>query len=232
MKIRRIIEIGVLVVVFGVIFFSGIFKIISDDMFMHLRTGSLILEEQRIPDTDPFSFTAGGNRWTCREWLYSVILYMLHGAVDQQGLIVIKSIIILLSAIAVYRLIRRRNVNVPLAGGVTLLAFMAMRSEFFIGPHLLTHLFLPLILLWIFDLLDHDRKTVLLSPLLMIVWVNMHGGFVFGLLLLIFFLCGETIVWRWRRTFLRPAEGPPWEEASVRRIQQLGIAVIAKMAGL
>ena len=53
----------------------ALFPICSFDIWWHLRTGRLIVEELRIPHTDPFTYTAGGNHWVTHEWLAETLFY-------------------------------------------------------------------------------------------------------------------------------------------------------------
>src|SRR6185436_16128908 len=55
---------------------------------------------------------------------------------------------------------------------------------------------LPLLLIW-HHLLDrfqyNDRRTLIYLPLLMLLWVNLHGGFMLGIVLLIIYLAGNLM---------------------------------------
>src|SRR5215471_16786375 len=48
------------------------------DIGWHIRNGQLILQTHRIPHADPFSATMTGHAWFAWEWLYDVLLAVLH----------------------------------------------------------------------------------------------------------------------------------------------------------
>ena len=48
---------------------AGLTRLRTNDLFIHLVTGGLILDEGRVPSTDRYSFTAPGARYVTHEWL-------------------------------------------------------------------------------------------------------------------------------------------------------------------
>src|SRR5581483_333044 len=52
--------------------------IADHDELWHLATGERILEAGRVPDKDPFTFTAGDVKWTNTNWLAQVVLAALY----------------------------------------------------------------------------------------------------------------------------------------------------------
>ena len=74
-------------------FLLSLFPIQSYDVWWHLRTGELILEELRIPDSDPFTYTASGRHWVTHEWLAEVFFHGLHRLGGLNGLVLFKSIV-------------------------------------------------------------------------------------------------------------------------------------------
>jgi hypothetical protein len=78
---------------------------------------------------------------------------------------------------------------------LTLLASAAAQVHMLARPHILSWLFT---VLWI-DLLyrfeEGKRSSLLWLPVLMLIWVNVHGGFIMGLMLLAVFGCSS--IWRY-----------------------------------
>ena len=76
---------------------------------------------------------------------------------------------------------------------VTLLATLTASSHWLARPHLFS---LPLLLIW-YHLLDqfqyNDKPTLKYLPILMLLWVNLHGGFMLGIVLLTIYLAGNLI---------------------------------------
>src|ERR1700688_128876 len=55
------------------------------DIGWHIRTGEQILATQSLPRTDPFSSTMRGQPWFAWEWLYDLVLGILHRACGLNG---------------------------------------------------------------------------------------------------------------------------------------------------
>ena len=48
------------------------------DVWWHLRTGQLILQNHSLFHTDPYSFTRFGQPWINHEWLSEVLLFGIY----------------------------------------------------------------------------------------------------------------------------------------------------------
>lgn len=166
----------------------------------HIRTGQLILSNHRIPHFDPFSSSMNGHPWFAWEWLYDVIVGALATATGLNGVVVFTVFIIALTFWLAFRWLLRHGTNVLLALTLVLLATCASMIHFFARPHVLSWL---LTFVW-FSILDssdwncvaaspkseayageNSSQTYLwLLPLTMLLWVNLHGGFLIGFVLL------------------------------------------------
>jgi len=161
------------------------------DTGWHIRNGELILATHQVPHTDPFSYTRGGAPWYAWEWLYDAVIAAIHHAAGLNGVVLFTAVIIALTFSLLFRFVLRRSGNFVVAVGLTLLAAGAAQIHMLARPHVLTWLFT---LLWLEALyrFEEGRSAVLLwLPPLMLLWVNVHGGFLLGLVLLAIFLCGR-----------------------------------------
>jgi len=70
-----------------------VFPALCFDMWWHLRTGELILEQGSVPDADPFSYTAHGRTWITHEWLAEVLFFGLHNMGGVNLLIIFKALV-------------------------------------------------------------------------------------------------------------------------------------------
>src|SRR6266550_3201993 len=76
---------------------------VSDpDVWWHLRTGQLIIQNHQVPHSDPYSFTRAGQPWINHEWLSQVAIYGMHWLAGWGGLIVGFAAIIAVSSLLVY----------------------------------------------------------------------------------------------------------------------------------
>lgn len=179
---------------------------LSDNSFLtHLTTGRLILDGH-FPSTDPYSFTAFGHPWVIQSWFASV-LYALgdrigHGA----GIRLMIAVLSGLLAAVLWRLTR------PAKSVVARLA--AVAPALVIGgviwgprPLLFGLIGFALVLL----VLREERDPRWLLPV-MWVWVNTHGSFPLGLVLIVVYGLG---VWADRGSTSHVVRAFGWSVAGV-----------------
>ena len=148
------------------------------DVSWHIATGQWILDHRSIPHTDPFSFTWAGKPWVPIEWLSEVIYACAYrlagyggvGALVTAALMTLHALVYLNAS----RWVRTALLPIVLMD-FTLVPMLLAR------PHLLTW---PLLALWTWLMVrarEQDRAPPVVAALLMTLWANLHGSFVFGL---------------------------------------------------
>lgn len=166
----------------GVLFALTISKGIQDpDYFWHVTTGELILDSGRIPTTDPYSFTWGGQPWTLHEWLSEVLIAWLLGTVGETATLLLFGLI----PVAIIAVLGR-----ALAGcGVGVLAYAAaaIPVAFVLVPYLtirpqtISWLMLAVLIAVLLGLRgERPGRALLLAPFFAL-WANLHGLWVIGL---------------------------------------------------
>jgi hypothetical protein len=152
------------------------------DTLWQIRTGDWILDHRAIPATDPFSFTAGERPWLPHEWLAEVLLALAFRAAGMPGVMALTAGATGLTAAVLLHHLRRF-----LPGLYAVLAlFIALANaapSLLARPHVLAW---PCLALWCGGLVAaRARRTAPSLALLpvMVVWVNLHGSFLLGLLL-------------------------------------------------
>jgi hypothetical protein len=150
------------------------------DTLSHIAIGRWILAHRAIPFHDPFTFTARGRSWVPHEWLAEVVFAVLYdrlgwgGVVAAAGLSGAAAFALLIQALAATLGPRRAAIG-------ALAAFALTEAHFLARPHALAW---PLLVLWMAQVIDARDKgrvpSLRLLPI-MILWCNLHGGFVFGL---------------------------------------------------
>jgi len=186
------------------------------DVWLHLKSGQWIWQHGRVPYVDPYSFTAGGRPWTYHSWLSSLVLtgvWSLSGAV---GLMLLRCVMIAAAFVMSWRLAVRRGADAGVAGLIVLACAWQMRMRSLMRPFLFSYV-LFMVFLLILDaavqtapLPEDDAPAprrfaredrflwgsggrLLLLPLLMLLWVNMHAGFPAGGLLILAYTGGEFV---------------------------------------
>jgi hypothetical protein len=187
----------------------------------HIRTGQLILTTHAVPRVDPFSSSMAGQSWFAWEWLYDVLAGWLEAVAGLNGVVLFTAVIIAAVFACAFRLLVRRGTNILLALISVLLAASASMIHFLARPHVVSWLF-TVLWLWILDLSEEGCDSGAqrgwlpwLLPLTMLVWVNVHGGFLVGFVLLgIYWASG---MWDWLVRSLVLTEGS--FDEGLRKIQ-------------
>jgi hypothetical protein len=150
------------------------------DTLSHIAIGRWIIAHRAIPFHDPFTFTARGRTWVPHEWLAEVLFAVLYdrlgwgGVVAAAGLSGAAAFAFLTQALATTLGPRRAAIG-------ALAAFALTEAHFLARPHALAW---PLLVVWMAQVIgarDRGRVPSLVLLPVMILWCNLHGGFVVGL---------------------------------------------------
>jgi len=157
----------------------------------HIRTGDLILHTGSVPHSDPFSSAMSGKPWYAWEWLYDLIVGGLDGETGLNGVVFFNALVIALTFALVFRQMLARGSGLGVAVGMLLLVVSASSIHFLARPHVLSWLF-TVIFFGMLAAFEHDGsfRRLMWLPAIMLVWVNLHGGFLVGFVLLGIFLLG------------------------------------------
>jgi hypothetical protein len=154
------------------------------DLGWHLAAGDLIRERGSIPFHDPWSFTSGGKQWFNLSWLWDVLASVLFQHTSFNGLMLF--VVACGAAIAGYlTAICLRSGASPIAVCISVLsacllypAFVAFPNIYLTAsPNISTMLFC---VIFYGECLKRTRRVYLL-PAIMLLWANLHGGFLIGL---------------------------------------------------
>jgi len=160
------------------------------DTWWHLRAGEWMLDHGQILTTDVFSFTRAGSPWIDHGWLaqlFWAVIFRLGG----WQLLGLTLVAVVTATFAIVWKISEGNIY--LKAFATILAATASSIIWTARPQMLSFLFTAVALM----LLEHFRRRgkslIPAFPLLMLLWVNVHGGFAIGFILLIMYLAGEAV---------------------------------------
>lgn len=183
--------------------------IMPNDFWWHLATGRVIAHTGQIPTADAWSWTQQGQPYFNQPWLAQLAMYAVHSVGGVPLLAVLQTLVIGGSFALLHRVCRQEGAGTRVATLATLLgAFVAfdnwqIRPQSYALPLFVATL--SLVLQW----RRTGRAPLWLLPLLMIVWVNVHGTF-----MLLPVLCGGVwlgaVLGRWHRH-----TGPSWRACAV-----------------
>lgn len=154
----------------------------------HIRVGSHILESRSIPQVDLFSHTMQGQQFIPFEWLSEVIFAGAHEIAGLAGVAVLTAILFAGAVGLVYLAILRAGVPPALAFGFGFASLVLQAVHLHPRPHMFTTLLVAAFSLVLLDARrDRGTRRLLILPLLMLVWANLHGGYLVGFILLAVF---------------------------------------------
>lgn len=157
--------------------------------------GRLTLSQGSVPRVDPFAFTEKLPQWIDHEWLSGVVFYLTAASLGDMGLILLKLVIGMLTALCVIRVakIYAPSSHPRLLWLALCLLHAAPAWTSTIRCQAFTYLFIPLLYWAMVEYRTRGRLFLLaLSPLLSIAWINMHGGYALGLAILSIFVALNT----------------------------------------
>ncbi|ABF42129.1 hypothetical protein Acid345_3128 [Candidatus Koribacter versatilis Ellin345] len=191
---------GFLLALFGLC--SG--AIASADTWWHLATGRWILANHAVPRTDPFSFSAAGKPWVAHEYLTDILLYELYrfGGFIAMG---VANSLVLTAAFAIIAHAARSSRW--LAYAAALFAAFASRPAFAIRPQSFSLLFGAAFIWIIREGIARKRPRWFLGlPCLMLVWVQLHAGYLLGIGVIVILLIAELLDFAVKRSEGHPRQ--------------------------
>src|SRR5277367_5638118 len=153
------------------------------DTFSHLATGEWIIANGAPPRADPFSHSMPGAQWVAHEWLSEVLLSLAFHLGGWSGVALLTGAAAASAALIVGLSAARELRGAPLVATVGL-GLGLITASLLARPHMLA---LPIAAAWSAGLLavrDRGRAPPLALAALMTLWANIHGGFIFGLILI------------------------------------------------
>lgn len=200
-------------------FNSGIPLLGDGDTAFHIRVGQFILDTHAVPRHDVFSYRDPPLPWVAHEWLSEVVMALVHRASGLTGVVLF--FIILLSATysLLFRVLRRYRGDILADTMLLVLVVGSSYLHWLARPHVFS---LLLLVVWYFLLdsfrIDGNTKWVYPLPALMLLWVNLHGGFATGFLLAGVYLAGMS----WEYHFLQGRE----KERAGTKAKALGLTIL------
>jgi hypothetical protein len=165
------------------------------DTGYHIRAGDYILENLSIPHKDMFSYISPALPWTAHEWLSEIIMSLAHKVLKLNGVVILFALVITFTYYFLFRILRAHNGNLWLLLAVISLVSLTSTIHWLARPHIFT---LLLLVVWYY-LLDQyqykDKNYLFILPVIMMLWVNLHGGFIIGFVLLGVYFFGNLIAW-------------------------------------
>jgi hypothetical protein len=151
------------------------------DFYWHLATGQWMLNHGTLPTHDLFTYTVNGRSWADQEWGSEILLALVFGAGRFLAVSLVYTAVIWAGMWLIWRRIGLERTP-PVIAAACLLAGAAAGVAVW-GPRsqMISFTLLALTLLWIEGYLRDRSHRLFLLPAVMVIWANLHGGFVYGL---------------------------------------------------
>ena len=169
--------------------------LVDSDYYWHIMAGRLVAE-RGVLQTDPFSYTWGGQSWVMHEWLGELVMHWLIAGVGVGISTFLFGVASISGPLILAWALRRQGVALlPLTIATSLVVYL-FASYATIRPQAISWLLLGLLLAGLVSVRPERRWRPWLVIPLMVIWANVHGLYVIGLgvlgLYVLFTLIGRT----------------------------------------
>ena len=188
------------------------------DLGRHIRVGETILAERGLFYTDRFSHTMAGEPFVPHEWLSEVLFAAAHRLAGLPGALVLTGIVVAAAYALALLFLQRSGVDPLLAFATAIAAGLLGAVHWLARPHVFT-LLGAVATLWLLE--RGGRRAPLAAVGIFALWVNLHGGFLYGLVLIGLYLVGDALEIRWGHGRAH------W----VGRLRQHGVVLAGALAG-
>ena len=157
----------------------GTARVRSDDAWMHLAIGRMIVDQGHLPERDVFLNSGEPAPWTIHSWLSEVLFYGVMEAGELPALLWLRALLVALTLLSLLLLLSRLGAAVWLGTllccGVLLVP--GIRSTL-MRPLLFSHLLLVVFVLLLYQVRGGcwRPRALWLLPALMLPWANLHAG--------------------------------------------------------
>jgi hypothetical protein len=205
------------------IFGFSVRHIAEPDIWWHLRNAAYLFQHHSFPNVDTYSFTAAGSPWINFEWLSEIPFFLGFKAMGLQGLLAVYFVVLVLIYTGVYYRSCRAVADCKDATVITFLAILLGAVS--IGPRTLLFGWLCMVgLLLVLDRFQRTGKGLWLAPPLFALWINLHGSWVFGVVVLVITITSGLVQGEWGLVAARR-----W---SALELKKLLLALAASLAAL
>src|SRR5437016_10684722 len=191
------------------------------DIWWHRRIGRWMVDNGRLPSSDIFTFTADGHVWTDHEYLTEILMWLTYSTLGLTVLVALFGLLTWAGFWLIYMQVRRQPFVFIGVG----LAIAAVAGSPIWGPRaqMITFALSCLELYWLQGYIAGRSRALNLFPLVMVLWANLHGGWVIGFVWLGVALVAELMSWAWD-------QDNPAHRMHVRRLAVIGLASAVAVA--
>ncbi len=207
----------------AVIFAFCVKQFAEPDIWWHLRDGAYFWQHHSFPNVDTYSFGAAGSPWLDHEWLSEIPYFAAFKAMGLPGVLIVYFTVLVLIYAGVYYRSCLAGADCKDGTIATLLAiFLGVVS---IGPRVLLFGWLCMVgLLLTLDQFERTKRNIWVLAPLFALWVNLHGSWVFGIIVLGLYIAGGLVEGEWGLVTARR-----WSRAELKSLLLASVASTAAL---
>ena len=180
----------------GAIFRYSPRGIAESDIWWHLRNAQNLVQYHSLSRIDTYTFTAAGSPWVSFEWLSEVPFFLAFRATGLRGILLVYSTLMVLIFAGVYYRCCRAGADCKDATVATLGA-MSLAGVSMAPRTLLFGWLCMVALMLVLDYFRRTEKGVWLLPPLFALWINLHGSWLFGMVVLVMTIASGLVEGEW-----------------------------------
>jgi hypothetical protein len=150
------------------------------DYWWHVRTGQWMVDNHAFARMDLYTYTIAGTPWTDHEYLSQLLFYALSRIGGLLAVSVFFGAVVWGGFLVILARIRQRAFSPIVAAATLILGAGAGFPVWGPRPQMFDFLFAGLELYWLERFLSGRGRSIWFLPLLVVLWANLHGGFVFA----------------------------------------------------
>jgi hypothetical protein len=158
-------------------------RVADTDLWGHIAFGRLFLRTGPVSH-DPFNYSVPGHAWAVHEWLAEVTMARIYASCGILGLKFWKFACTALTIIMLAMAAAETGAAPPLQAAVLIAASVALMPLMQFRPQLYTYIFLAALMALLARENYRQRAPLWLAVPMFALWVNLHGGFVIGVVVL------------------------------------------------
>ena len=197
------------------VFWAGYFPVRGcHDTWWHIKTGEYLVtyfaqNGFHFPPYDVFTYTGEKTPWVNHEWLGELVIYGAYTAGGLQAATLMKSLVLVLTFGLLILYQYRLGISWALSAAGSMIALLIAQFHLFLRPFIFTYLFIAIFLHLILYLQRRQHPYKVFTALVLgeVVWINLHGGGLLGIVLVGIWWVSEiwAVLYKWLQENIKPS---------------------------
>jgi hypothetical protein len=220
-------QLWISVILAGFLFYVSLIPIPPNDFWWHLKIGEIIFVERYIPTTNMLAWTLPDNApFYYASWFGELLFYVIYRFGGLEMIVFIKTLLAGITFGLVGYLSKVKSGSWRIAAITTAIACIMSMNNLPVRTQIWAWIPFVLFLIILNNYTEKNRnfKQLLFLPIIMAFWINVHGTFILGFILLGIYMIGEVV-----QRFIKKNEALEWrnifELALVSGISALAILI-------